>query len=1159
MTKKLLSLFLAMLCYVAIHAQVSFTASTTNGCAPLPVVFTNTSTVGNYYSWDFNNGDHVSTVNATETFNNQGFYNVMVTAYDTTGHGMVMLGSYMMGISVGGGNIQSSSDTVCPGENINFSFNGGGAYNYNWSFGDGGTSNQQNPNYSYSTPGVDTVKLTVNASCGIVHIKTVVYVKNNGHPSANFNFNNYVCPGDIGQFNPRDYNASSYSWSFGDGGHSTQTSPTHSYVSTGNYAVKLTLTSSCGTSSSYTDTVHVRSNIHFQNWVGINGPGNICPTDAGQFNLNAGPALSHVWHFGYNADSSALQSPTYMYPSAGMYTVTCKLVNGCALDTTLSTTVHVIANMPYNGNTSWQINPNPACPHDSVSFQGPGNTPPPAAYKWYFGTTTHDSSSKVSPMFAYPSVGTYTVTLKLYNGCGKDTALSNTVNINTSVVPMLGHGNGNNGNWGAPTTSACPGDTVTFYAVGGFASYKFDFGDGTSTTTTTPEYISGGGGGGGGGGGLQLIELAHHTYSTNGVMVVTFTATNNCGNSASDTLHITVGGSQPVNGSLNILGGNNMTCSPISFLGAGGSTYKWHFGNGDSLITHQSNVSYSYATAGTYTVTLKVINGCGNSATYSTVLPITGIQASLSGGNLTCHANSSGTINTTANNGFTPYTYSLNGGIAGSSPNFTGLAAGSYTVTITDSKGCFVTSTATLTQPTAIVLTPGSVNATCGNSNGTASVTAAGGTGAYTYSWQGGGSTSSITNVAAGSYNITVMDANGCSNNISVAVNDAGGPAVTFGGAPGPYCVNAGSSTLTGGSPAGGVYSGPGVSGGMFNPATAGVGIHTILYTYTSGSCTSSSSNFIQVNALPTISVTATPATAAVCTGGSLTLTASGANTYTWSPSITNSTPFVPGGSATYTVLGKDGNGCINGTTVPVVVNTLPTVTATATPSNATVCAGTNLVLTGGGASSYSWNQGAPNNTPFIPIGTSTYTVTGTDANGCQNKATIGVTVNPNPTVTVSFPKAVDSVCVSQTSITLSGGTPTGGTYTGNTVSAGVFNPNAAGFGHDTITYMYTNGFGCSASAKGVINVYSCVTGIQEAAMGQIKIYPNPANGLVTVEATEANGVITVMNAVGQLIHSEKMTQNKITLDLQNQPEGMYLIKLENANGISVQRVQIVK
>ncbi|MFI5149773.1 MAG: PKD domain-containing protein [Bacteroidia bacterium] len=1156
MIKKLLFSMLGLLCITSIHAQVSFTTSTSNGCAPLPVTFTNTSSTGNYYVWNFNDGSpNATTVNTSHTFNMPMNYNVVLSAYDTTGHGMVFKGTFQVGINVGGGYISSSSDTVCPGESINFSMSNSNGNSYSWTFGDGGSSSNNYPNYSYASAGVDTVKLTVNSGCGLQHLKKVIYVKAGGHPSANFNFNNNVCPGDMGQFNPRDYNASSYSWTFGDGGNSGSQNPTHSYAGTGKYAVKLTVTSTCGTSSTFTDTVHVKSGIHFQNWTNINSMNTVCPTDMINFNLNAAAYVSLGWHFGYNTDSSNISNPNYSYPVAGTYTVTCRLHNGCNNDTTVNEVIHVNSNMPYHGSTNWGIYPNPACPHDSVNFQGPNN-PAPSAFKWYFGTTPQDSTSNSSPVFAYGSTGVYTVMVKLYNGCGKDTALTQTININNSVVPSLSHGHGGNGNnnWGAPTTSACPGDTVTFYNVGSFASFKYDFGDGTTTTLGTPEYISNGGGGG-----MQLIDLVHHVYTSNGVKVVTLTVTNNCGNSVSDTLHITVGGSQPVNGSLNILGSNNVkTCEVVSMIGAGGSTYKWHFGNGDSLITHQSNVNYSYMTAGTYTITLKVINGCGNSATYSQVVTVSGIMSSLSPTQVACHGASSGSISVSASNGFGPYTYALNGGVATSNNTFSALPAGSYTVTITDSKGCSVTSTTSLSQPSAISLTPGSVNATCGNANGTASVTASGGTGSYTYSWQGGGTTSSITSVAAGSYNVTVTDGNGCTSNASVAVNDAGGPTVTYGGAPGPYCVNAAAVALTGGTPTGGTYSGPGVSAGMFNPATAGVGTHTILYTYTSGPCTSSASNFIQVNALPSITVSANPANAAVCTGGSLTLTAGGASTYTWSPVITNNVAFVPSASATYTVTATDGNGCTNKNTVAVTVNTLPNVTATTVPSNGTVCAGNVVQLKGAGAVSYTWSPYAPNNSPFVPAGSQTYTVTGTDANGCQKTNTASITVNPTPTVTETFTKAVDSTCVNQTAVVLSGGSPAGGAYTGNFVTSGSFNPSAAGVGADTVTYTYTNGSGCSASAKAVIHVYNCVMGIQEAGLGQIRVYPNPANGIITIEVPQTGGVITVVNAVGQLIYAEKMTQTKITLDLKNQAEGMYFIKLENASGVSVQRIQVV-
>jgi GEVED domain/Secretion system C-terminal sorting domain len=164
--------------------------------------------------------------------------------------------------------------------------------------------------------------------------------------------------------------------------------------------------------------------------------------------------------------------------------------------------------------------------------------------------------------------------------------------------------------------------------------------------------------------------------------------------------------------------------------------------------------------------------------------------------------------------------------------------------------------------------------------------------------------------------------------------------------------------------------------------------------TATSGSgCPSTASVALTVNTLPT--VTASASSAAVCVGASTTLTGGGASSYTWDNGVTNGVAITPTATLTYTVTGTDVNGCSNTATQTVTVNTLPTVTANA--SSTSVCAGSSVTLTGGGATSYSWDNGVTNGVAITPAATATYNVTGTDANGCQGTASVAVTVNAQP------------------------------------------------------------------------------------------------------------------------------------------------------------------
>ncbi len=138
----------------------------------------------------------------------------------------------------------------------------------------------------------------------------------------------------------------------------------------------------------------------------------------------------------------------------------------------------------------------------------------------------------------------------------------------------------------------------------------------------------------------------------------------------------------------------------------------------------------------------------------------------------------------------------------------------------------------------------------------------------------------------------------------------------------------------------------------------------------------------------PSPTVTA-PANQAVCAGQSVTLSGSGAITYSWNNGVSNDVAFMPSSTITYTVTGTS-NGCSNTAQTTVTVNPLPTVNAGA---DKLICPGTSTSLTASGAVSYSWTGGITNGTSFSPSATTTYVVTGTDANNCSNKDTVVVNV----------------------------------------------------------------------------------------------------------------------------------------------------------------------
>ncbi len=256
--------------------------------------------------------------------------------------------------------------------------------------------------------------------------------------------------------------------------------------------------------------------------------------------------------------------------------------------------------------------------------------------------------------------------------------------------------------------------------------------------------------------------------------------------------------------------------------------------------------------------------------------------------------------------------------------------------------------------------------------------------------------------------------------------------------------------------------------------------------------CQNTATQTITVNPLPNVGANARVMS---ILGGSITaviLTGTGASTYAWSNGVLNGNPFVPTATTTYTVVGTDTNtGCQNTATKTITVNPLPNVGANV--SSISVCIGDSVKLTGSGASTYTWSNGVLNGIPFNPTATTTYAVTGTDANGCQNTATKLVIVNPLPTVGANA--SVASVCIGAP-VTLSGSGANSYTWSNDVANGIPFNPTA------TTTYSVTgtDGNGCKNTASKTITVNSLPNVVADASTNSICIGMN-----VTLVASGAN------------------------------------------------------
>lgn len=260
----------------------------------------------------------------------------------------------------------------------------------------------------------------------------------------------------------------------------------------------------------------------------------------------------------------------------------------------------------------------------------------------------------------------------------------------------------------------------------------------------------------------------------------------------------------------------------------------------------------------------------------------------------------------------------------------------------------------------------------------------------------------------------------------------------------------------------------------MFNTP----GNYTAILYVVGGGCSLLDSSFVNITVNPKPNVGASTTTPDICTSGSATLIATGASSYTWSPttglSSGSGTPVTatPATSTTYTVTGTSAAGCTNTASIEIDVNSAPIATANLSDNN--FCQGSTINLDGSlsvDANSFLWtiSGGTPASSTLGTLSSlfstpGTYNVTLAVTNNCgSDNEVVSITVNPNPNPTLSLPD--DSVCVSTAAITMNG-SPAGGSYSGSGVSGTTFTPSVAGAGTHTITYNYVDGNGCSGSVN---------------------------------------------------------------------------------------------
>ena len=344
------------------------------------------------------------------------------------------------------------------------------------------------------------------------------------------------------------------------------------------------------------------------------------------------------------------------------------------------------------------------------------------------------------------------------------------------------------------------------------------------------------------------------------------------------------------------------------------------------------------------------------------------------------------TLTANASGGVAPYVYAWNTAEVSSSII---VGPGTYYVDVVDTSGCYVaTDTMIILQYTPPVIIAGADQIVCEGTPITLN-----GSGGISYTWNNGVVDGISFAQAPGMITYTVIgtDINGCTNTdqVNVTVN------------PNPI-VDAGSNQficeneiliLSGSGAISYVWDNGVIDGIGFIPAVGTIN-YTVIGTDING-CTGTDIVMITVTPLPTVNA---GNDTLICDGNSIVLNATGTSTYNWDNGVVNGVPFYPTiGNTLYTVIGIDTYGCSNTDQVMVTVVPLPNINAGV---NQTVCEGTPITLTASAGISYTWDNGVVNGVPFAQApGFNTYTVIGTDINGCTNTDQVNVTVNPNPIV----------------------------------------------------------------------------------------------------------------------------------------------------------------
>jgi gliding motility-associated-like protein len=580
--------------YITVYDNpvVDFTASDSTGCFPLPLQFTDKSTVSGAaitkWQWDFGDGDTASAQNPFHTYHSPGNFSVTLNVTSDKGCSKSFGRAPYVQINSG---VIANFDYTAASHNcsapVTIQFNNtsveSGTVAYQWNFGDGQTTTAKNPTHTYTANGTYTVTLIAvnNTGCSDTLRKTNLLVIGSG--TTGFNIPDSICAGEpFYAINTSTPASASVQWLFGDGSSSVEAAPQKAYNTAGTYTVKLiNYFAACTDSLSRSIKVLPKPVAVFTSnqTYSCSAPATI------QFYNNAIGAVAYKWIFGDGATSTSA-NPAHVYTSFGNYTVTLVVTgaNGCTDTITKPNYIGVkrpvvtINNLPVKGCLPLTVpfSANVAV-QDNVT-----------AYHWDFGDGT--SATQANPVKIYTTEGSYTVKLVITTAMGCSDSVTMTGAVQTAPVPKA-------------EFTATPRD-ICRSASAGFINqstptgdqWLWQFGDGGSSTNNNPVY--------------QYSDTGYYNVS----LIVT---SKGCSDTITKKAYIHV--NPPVARFI-----TSMDCKDKyqrTFTDQSTAAQSWQWDMGDGAASTAQNPVHRYAAKGIYKVRLIVTHdGCVDSMSQNIVI-----------------------------------------------------------------------------------------------------------------------------------------------------------------------------------------------------------------------------------------------------------------------------------------------------------------------------------------------------------------------------------------------------------------------------------------------------------------------------------------------------------------------------------------------------------